>query len=244
MTGVTTSLRARWADYAAFLRRPRLPDAPLARPLDALRTTAAMLALDAILMAGLMALVIAAMALGFDIARSSLADLKITFQIAAALVVLAPFMEEIVFRSWLSGRPGHVLALLILLASAAFGAALSLGLVPGARGLSAPVAMALGAVLAGLALFIFRGRGPMGWFRAIFPGLFWLSTLLFASAHLLNFPEENLAMALPLVLPQFVLATILGYLRVHCGLWSAMLLHMSHNGLIVGMIALALAFQR
>ena len=62
------------------------------------------------------------------------------------------------------------------------------------------------------------------------PLFYWLSTAGFACVHLLNFDEGSLYVLLPLVLPQFVTGSILGYLRVHYGLWAAMLLHALHNG--------------
>ncbi|MBL4718020.1 MAG: CPBP family intramembrane metalloprotease, partial [Erythrobacter sp.] len=68
---------------------------------------------------------------------------------------------------------------------------------------------------------------------------FWLSTLAFASVHLFNFPAEDMAMALPLVLPQFATGTMLGYLRVHYGLWASVLLHLLHNGAFISLVLLA-----
>ena len=44
---------------------------------------------------------------------------------------------------------------------------------------------------------------------------------------------------LPLVLPQFILGAMLGYLRVHYGLWTAIALHMIHNGLIITIVLAA-----
>ena len=57
--------------------------------------------------------------------------------------------------------------------------------------------------------------------------------------HLTNFPADQLATALPLVLPQFVIGTILGYTRVHYGLWASVLLHMLHNGAIIALVLAA-----
>ena len=84
-----------------------------------------------------------------------------------------------------------------------------------------------------------RGIAPppcaaLGW-----PALFWLSTLGFSLVHLTNFPADQLATALPLVLPQFVTGTILGYARVHYGLWASVLLHMLHNGAIIALVLAA-----
>ena len=59
--------------------------------------------------------------------------------------------------------------------------------------------------------------------------IFWLTVLMFGS----------LAILLPLVLPQFILGMLLGYVRVRIGLWSAILLHAAHNATALSIAALA-----
>ena len=63
--------------------------------------------------------------------------------------------------------------------------------------------------------------------------------LAFSLVHLFNFPADQLAMALPLVLPQFVIGAILGYTRVTYGLWASILLHALHNGAFISLVLLA-----
>ena len=79
----------------------------------------------------------------------------------------------------------------------------------------------------------------MRWFRTLFPAMFWLSTIAFACIHLANFSEGNWMTLLPLVLPQFILGALLGYLRVNYGLWTVIALHMIHNGLIITIVLAA-----
>ena len=101
------------------------------------------------------------------------------------------------------------------------------------------MAVALPVFFLGLAAVIFwrwRSRPAMGWFARVFPLFFWLSTAGFACVHLLNYDEGSLYVLLPLVLPQFVTGSILGYLRVNYGLWAAMLLHALHNGAGMAMV--------
>ena len=50
-----------------------------------------------------------------------------------------------------------------------------------------------------------------------------------------------LAVLLPLVSPQLVVGSILGYVRVHYGLWASMMLHGLHNGAAVGAVLLAVS---
>jgi membrane protease YdiL (CAAX protease family) len=56
---------------------------------------------------------------------------------------------------------------------------------------------------------------------------------------LANFDEGSLAILLPLVLPQFILGMMLGYLRVRFALWAAILLHAAHNATALAIAAIA-----
>ena len=247
MTRETTSLpahvRVEWASYLAFLKRPALPDRALPPGKAGLLAWLRMLGLDLAIMLVLVSCAIIALLAGVDLPETALAGVDITMQLAIMVVLVAPVAEEIIFRGWLSGRPGHVLALLLLGAGGAFAATLGISLTGRNAALSVGSGMLAAAVLALLALFFLRGRGAMGWFRAIFPVLFWFSTLAFASIHLLNYEQGSLAILLPLILPQFALGTILGYMRVNYGLWSCILLHATHNGLILGIVWLATLFE-
>ncbi|WP_370190640.1 type II CAAX prenyl endopeptidase Rce1 family protein [Qipengyuania sp.] len=251
MDAATTSLapanstRGEWAQFAAFLKRPALPArAPLPQ-LASLVAVLRLFLLDVMVMAALLAVAGAVMFSGIEVPKTALADMDIGAGIAFAVILIAPLAEEIAFRGWLSGRPGHVLAVL-LGALAAFGAtALLLSAATGpVEGLGAigPTMLkggAAGLIVAGLTVFLLRHRDAMGWFQRLFPLLFWLSALGFASVHLFNFKPDEMMMALPLVLPQFVTGTMLGYLRVNYGLWASVLLHALHNGAFIGLVLLA-----
>ena len=246
MTGEITSLatpeslRGEWRGYASFLKRPALPAQSGATFRAGIAAVSRMLVLDLAAMSALLAVAAIVMLVGFDLPETALAGLEIDLTLALMVVVAAPLMEELAFRGWLSGKPGHVLALAIMCAAGIAAVLLSAG----GSGLGAPPKASLGVAAAvGLSLvtiFVLRNRPAMGWFRAIFPALFWFSTAAFASIHLLNFEQAGAAL-LPLVLPQFILGTMLGYLRVTYGLWSCIALHALHNGLIIGVVALASA---
>ena len=64
------------------------------------------------------------------------------------------------------------------------------------------------------------------------------ASLLFALAHLTNYTQGTALILLPLVVPQLIVGLILGYARVTYGLWSDILLHMLHNGLLIGLVLL------
>lgn len=219
---------ATWKAWTAFLAQPRLPDRATLDFVGGVRALAPLLALDLMIMALLIGSLGAAVALGFEMPDHMLGDMKPTAGMIALIVLAAPLGEEIMFRGWLSGRPGHVAAILAL---AAGGAIAALG--DGAM-LSAAGAIG-GVLLAPILLFVLRKRPAMGWFQRHFRWFYWGSVLAFAAVHLGNFADASPTL-LPLVLPQFVLATFLGYLRVNYGLWSSVLMHMLHNSVFAALM--------
>jgi membrane protease YdiL (CAAX protease family) len=159
-----------------------------------------------------------------------LGELELTPILIAFILIGAPIGEELLFRSWLSGRPGHVGAIIVVLATA----------IAMAVALGNPLAVA-GVLVVGLALMAFvlwrkRGRPPMPFFARHFRWFYLLSAFAFAGVHLTNFTEGTALFLLPLTLPQFVLGLILGFVRVQYGMWANMLLHAAHNSLFVGLM--------
>ena len=230
------SIREEWGRFAAFLKRPAL------RTEHAVGAPATVLAriytLDMLAMLTLIMAASSAVAMGLTLPQTALAGIEFTPLIIWAVIVIAPVSEELIFRGWLSGRPSHIIGLLF--AGAGVGTALSLqqsapviGVVMGFAGLAAAAA----------ALIILRHRPAFGWFARFFPAFFWLATLAFALVHLANFDEGSLAVLLPLVLPQFILGSLLGYVRVRIGLWAAITLHAAHNATAIGIAALAGGLQ-
>ena len=244
MTGETTSLalpnsaRDEWRHWARFIRRPHLPEhhAPFTRSVIGMLR---MLSIDLMVMTVLIGAIGIATALGFELPENALNNLDMGLGTVALLVVVAPVLEELGFRSWLSGKPGHVIAALII------GISLTAAAIAGMQntGDDAEAAVGLaaigGVIIAIIVVIVLWKRPPMRWFARAFPMFYWLSTLSFALVHLANYTEGALAILLPLVLPQFVLGSILGYVRVHYGLWAAIALHMLHNSLIVGVVVAA-----
>ncbi len=69
---------------------------------------------------------------------------------------------------------------------------------------------------------------------------FWTLTACFALLHLTNFSGQFPLYITPfLVLPQFVLGALLGYIRTGLGFVFAVLFHALHNGILVGMALFA-----
>lgn len=225
---------ASWRQWAWFVRRPVLPDRAETGVAGGLKVVLPLLGLDLALMALLLGAIGAAFALGFEMPRHMLGGMKLTPVLMAMFVVVLPVGEEIAFRGWLSGRSGHIAG------SAAFVAALAmLAMASRNADSAAGLPWSLGAIamvlVAALLAFLLRGRPPLRAFQRRFAWFYWASALGFAAVHLTNFAAASPAM-LPLVLPQFALALILGYLRVTRGLWTSMLLHVLHNGVFVAVM--------
>lgn len=223
-----------WRQWARFVRRPVLPDRADVGFVRGLKAVLPLYGLDLAIMALLFSALGAAMALGFELPRHMLGEFELTPLLVLGIVAGAPLGEELVFRGWLSGRPGHVLGSLILMGAVAL--FMMGGRNAGTAGAELWSFGALGALaLFGLAVFLLRGRPAMRWFQRHFAWFLWASALLFAAIHLTNFAAAGPAL-LPLVLPQFALALLLGYLRVRHGLWSSVLLHMLHNATFIALV--------
>ncbi len=232
---------AEWRRFGRFLARPALPARDAARaPLTIL---ARLYALDIAIMLALLTLAFVAVAAGIELPETALAEMEFTPGLIVLVIIGAPLLEEIAFRGWLSGRPGHLLAAAIIAAGLliTFGTDLTqsdAGVNVAAIGL--PLAVFVGALAA---LIVLRGRPAPGWYERLFPLFFWGSAIGFALIHIANFGDAPLVMVLPLVIPQFVLGTILAYLRVNIGLWAAILLHAAHNATALGIASLAMGAE-
>ena len=247
MTGESTSLpslitmRAEWGHFLGFLKRPSLPDNQASDLREGARAVSRILALDLIAMGTLLAIAGAVMASGIEIPETALAGIEITPGIIFAVILVAPVSEEILFRSWLSGRPRYLIAFPILLVAGLIAVMLAANNTGENAEASVGLAIIAGALVSLILFGVLWRRPPMCWFRTLFPAMFWLSTIAFACIHLANFSEGNWMTLLPLVLPQFILGALLGYLRVNYGLWTAIALHMIHNGLIISIVLAATA---
>ncbi|MFU7527356.1 type II CAAX prenyl endopeptidase Rce1 family protein [Qipengyuania sp. ASV99] len=229
-----------WRKAAAFMRHPSLEETErLDRPLTLL---ARIFALDMIVMLGLITAASIAVAFGVYLPKTALAGMEFTSIIILGVVVAAPVFEELLFRSWLSGRLAHIAALVAALVGLG-GAILTHASAP----IVAAILAIVGLIVAFCALVSLNKRPPMRWFVRAYPGIFWFAALSFALVHLFNFDAlsdwRSLAILLPLVLPQFVLGALLGYVRVQVGLWAAMLLHAAHNSVAVSLAALSALAQ-
>ncbi|MBO0748962.1 MAG: CPBP family intramembrane metalloprotease [Porphyrobacter sp.] len=232
--GLARSTLGEWRAFGTFLRHPVLPRRVTGIHPAAIAATLKLFALDLVIMAVLIGVVALATALGMHIPENAIDKLQLGPLWLAIIVVMAPIAEELAFRSWLSGRPGHVTAIIAL----AVGVAIPVISGPQGHPVLLLGSLSIAIVIAiGLAIWL-RKHPPMPFFSRHFAWFYAAASLLFALAHLSNYTEGTALILLPLVVPQLLVGLILGYARVTYGLWSDMLLHMLHNGLLIGLVLL------
>lgn len=151
------------------------------------------------------------------------------WQILTFVVIIGPIMEELMFRSWISGRPKLLVLICGLVAWLGGSFALQqLGLTEvSPSGVIAMAAIIAVAVLIGLVRF-WKRPVPV-WYTRFFPIIFWGQAMLFGFVHVFNYAGGNPIALLPFVLPQLVGGLIWGYAHIRYGWWSNILMHMAYN---------------
>ena len=151
-----------------------------------------------------------------------------------SVALLAPVLEEAVFRGWLSGRQAALelagrmaLAITLLIAGAV--------LVRSGSSLESVRIIQFGALgFAAYALLVwFRQRKRKveipAWFDRNYRHLVWGSSVAFGTIHLLNYDGPTGPIDLVLVLPQTLGGLVLAYTRTRLGLAAAVAQHALFN---------------
>ena len=146
--------------------------------------------------------------------------------------VMAPLVEELLFRSWLGKRGGVLWVAPLLLAGLAVIVLVNSDTM--ALGIRAALMLI---VLGSFALYIRRylslRRDDTALDHAltrVFPFAFWGTSIGFGLMHLANYEGGDMGVLLPLIiLPQFMVGVILGYIRMRFGLLPAMGFHGAYN---------------
>ena len=160
------------------------------------------------------------------------------YQIFILAVIMAPVVEELIFRYYIN-KVWLCLALIPLLLS---GTSVYLFLTH-----PSPVVYIISAILIFVSLLfigsMFREPVLLWWksgFRAYYPYIFYLSATAFAFVHIFNFDESMSWYFTPiLVFPQFVIGLYLGYLRIRNGLIYSILIHAINNAIPMLLIMVA-----
>lgn len=222
------TFRERVADAGRFALRPTFVARPLAWGPAAALALLTLLALDLAL--GEAALLLGEALDGLVPVLPEPVEEDITLAEDAFLsLLLAPLLEELLFRGWLSGRRAALrFALYGLAALALFMASLFAG--PGAA--TALALAGVGTVIAGLVHWSrtrHRDREVPAWFIRHFGKFVWGSTLLFGLIHLGNYEPLTHPLGVLVVLPQTIGGLLLAYTRTRLGLMAAVAHHSAFN---------------
>lgn len=154
-------------------------------------------------------------------------------------ILIAPVIEEVMFRSWLGGPRAAILGLPILAAALAVLTTVEIDL-------PSTLSFGLAAILSVMILAVARQYGSRtaeqqaAARRRLFPFAFYGSALLFALIHLSNY-EGGLSSPIMLVavLPQAIVGLLLGYVRMRFGILAAILFHAVYNSFLIGLFLVA-----
>ena len=227
-----------WHRYGRFLRRPTLPVKATGITSGAIAALLRIFALDIAVMAVLIAVALAAIGVGIEFPANTLENIEWNAAWIALVVLVAPFYEELFFRSWLSGKWPALVAAIVSIVGFAIAAMFVAPSSPFAGGAGPIIAAVVVIVTIVSAVWIglkSRHTAPFGWFAKAFPLFFYLASAGFAVVHFFNYDDAlPLWQVLPLVIPQFIAGTMFGYLRVQYGFWAAVAMHVLHNGTALG----------
>lgn len=151
-------------------------------------------------------------------------------------VVIAPLLEELLFRGWMDGRKAG-------LRFAAYGvAALAMLLVAlavpqdGGRVLSIAAVASVYIGLIHWGATRDRDRAVPDWFIRRFRWMVWCSSLVFGLIHLGRFEALTHPLGVLVVAPLMLGGMLLAYTRTRLGLFWAMLSHACYNVMVVGLV--------
>lgn len=150
-------------------------------------------------------------------------------------LLIAPLLEEAVYRGWLTGRVAALrFALFGFAAEACFIA--SLWVEEDRADLIGLVGAAI--AIAGFVQWVMtreRDTEVPAWFTRHFPWLVWASSLVFALVHLGNHEPLADPRGLLVLSPQLIGGLLLAYVRTRLGLRAAMLHHAAYNALYLAL---------
>lgn len=226
------SLRALLADTLRFVVRPTFAAQPMAWGRAAALALLVVFALDMALDTLAQALI----AVWGDGASFLPAPLDYETTLAEDLIeflILAPVLEELAFRAWLTGR-------IAALRFAVYGfAALALFMAALFVNSTASQILAIAGVMLVFAGLVHwsrthhRDTGVPPWFTRYFHWLVWGSALLFGLIHLGNYEPLTHPLGVLVVLPQTIGGLLLAYTRTRLGLRAAVAHHAAYNALFL-----------
>lgn len=228
--------RARLVDVARFAVRPSYAAQPMAWGRGLVLAVAVVLALDMALYALSHALAHVLGAQGSVLPRPLEAPASLAKDAFTGLL-LAPALEEALFRGWMRGQ---VAALrFAVYGFAAFGLFAASLIVPAQFATMVAVAAAALAFAGLIHWGSTAQRDTMvpAWFARHFVVLVWSSTLLFGLIHLGNYEPLTSPLGVLVVVPQTVGGLLLAYTRTRLGLGAAVAHHAAYNAVLIAVTA-------
>jgi len=151
-------------------------------------------------------------------------------------VILAPFVEELFFRSWMGRVWGVMLAMPVILCLSAI-----LAVSTQSEAYPSLTLMATFIVMGSLMIYVRRYHqtkhidGVQAQMtRDIFPYVFWGTAILFGLAHMSNYADQGFQPLLVLlIIPQLIVGVVVGFVRMRFGLLQAIGFHAAYNGVFV-----------
>lgn len=87
-------------------------------------------------------------------------------------------------------------------------------------------------------IYIIKQEKISNFWQLNFNYIFYFFALLFAIVHINNYKSENILLLIFVVIPQFIGALFLGYIRVKMGLFYSILYHLLYNAIAILIIFL------
>jgi len=229
-----SAVPAVWREFFVFIRAPRLPTERIAFRPAAVGQVGILLLLDWVVVFLFVVAALGAETAGISLPQAIDEDWTV-FQTILIVVILAPPIEELIFRAGLSGRRR---AITLFLSPFLF--LLALTAVYFATGPIEPpvgVMMLLAWVAATASVMAFQSnsRSVPERYRRLFPYVFWISSGVFGFMHVFNYEDPMRLAVLLMVIPQFTGGMMLGYVRVKYGMWANIAQHVTHNALAVAL---------
>ncbi len=223
-------LHATARDLVAFVRSPTIAAATTRRD-EKLADVAWLFLLNCLIVLAI-AMILFPLMMAFGIEMSgNMAALfnRPVWQIMLIVVIGGPIMEELMFRSWISGTPRLLAIFGGLIAWIAGSFVLDeLGFMDSGQ-TAAVVLIAIISIAVLVALIRLWKSSVPDWYVRIFPFVFWSQAALFGFIHVFNYAGDNAAALLPFILPQLVGGLIWGYARIRYGWWANIVMHMGYN---------------
>lgn len=228
-------LPSAWREFFDFLRNPRLPAERTAFGQEAIREVGVLLLFYWIVVFLFLAAAYAVEFAGIALPQGIEEEWTV-FQTILFTIILAPLVEELIFRAGLSGRRRAIALFVSPFLFVLTLTAIYLAVGPIDPPIGVMLFLAWVAATATVMVFQRNSRCVSNRYRRLFPAAFWISSIVFGFLHVFNYEDPiRLAVAL-MVVPQLIAGMMFGYVRVRYGMWANITQHATHNAVAVALM--------